>query len=420
MERPQAASNVMDPRPDRPQQLKRVVNLPLLTLYGLGTTIGAGIYALMGEIAGVAGYGAPLSFLVASVVAGFTACSFAELAGRFPRAAGAALYVQKGLGTDRLSVIVGLMVALAGVVSAAALLNGFAGYVQNYLDFDRAWIIIAAALALGGLAGWGIAQSVMVAAIITVVEVGGLLLVIGAGADQLAHMPARWHEFVPGTGSGIDITGMLVGVTLAFYAFIGFEDMVDVAEEVKRVRVTMPRAILLTLGFSTLLYLLLMVTALLTLTPDVLAAGDAPLARLYEAHTGEPTVIIGVIAMFAIINGALVQIVMASRVLYGLSARGQLPGMLGRVNPGTRTPLVATAAAVVLVLVLALYGSLGPLANTTSLIMLTVFALVNGALWRLKGQSPPPAETYDFPRVLPLLGMVLSVFLVLRELTASV
>lgn len=406
----------MDPRTDQPDKLKRTLNLPMLTLYGLGTIIGAGIYALVGEIAGATGYGAPLSFLVASLVAGLTACSFAELAGRYPRAAGAALYVQQGFGRVRLSVLAGLLAALAGVVSAAALVNGFTGYFQNYLELDRTWIIIAVTLVLGGLAGWGIAQSVAVAALITLVEVGGLLLVIGTGAGELTALVDRWHEFLPGPASTVGAGSVLLGVTLAFYAYIGFEDMVDVAEEVKGVRATMPRAILLTLGISTLLYLLLMVTALLAMPPSALAGSSAPLATIYEVQTGRPAVAIGIIAMFAIINGALVQIVMASRVLYGLSSRGQLPALLGRVNATTRTPLVATAVATAVVLALTLYGRLGPLAKTTSIIMLTIFALVNLALWRLKGRGPPPQETYDFPRAFPALGCLLSAAFVLREL----
>jgi amino acid transporter len=410
----------MEPQLDQPARLRRSLNLPLLTLYGLGTTIGAGIYALVGEIAGVAGYGAPFSFLIAAVVAAFTACSFAELSARYPRAAGAALYVQQGFGISRLSLLVGLLVALAGVVSAAALVNGFSGYLQAYLNLERVWVIVAVTLAMGGLAAWGISQSVVVAAVITLVEIGGLLLVIGVGAHELTALPERWQEFLPGGGTGVSATLILLGVTLAFYAFIGFEDMVDVAEEVKDVRKTMPRAILLTLGISALLYFVLMVSALLALSPAELAATGAPLATLYAEHTGEPAVVIGVIAMFAIINGALVQIVMASRVLYGLGSRGQLPAVLAWVSPTTRTPLLATAVATGAVLALALYGRLAGLAATTSLLMLTIFALVNLALWRVKGRGPAPESAYEFPRAFPLIGFLLSAAFVVRELALAV
>lgn len=395
--------------------LKRAINLPLLVLYGLGTIIGAGIYALVGEIAGVAGYAAPLSFVTAALVAGITAASFAELAARFPRAAGAALYVRQGFGSARLARVVGLLVILAGTVSSAALLNAFANHLQIYLDWPRATIIVAMGLVLAGLAAWGIAQSVAVAAAVTLLEIGGLVAIIAAGAPGLASLPERWTEFLPGSG-GFGAGAVLLGVPLAFYAFIGFEDMVDIAEEIKDVQVTLPRGILLTMAISTVLYLLLMVTALLAMTPSELAASNAPLVALYQAHTGVSPLVIGLIAMFAIINGALIQIVMASRVLYGLATRGQIPAWLGRVHPRTRTPLLATAVAGTLVVTLALSGGLAGLATTTSMLVLAVFALVNLALWRIKGQSPAPRLVIERRRMLPLTGFFLSTALIVREL----
>src|SRR5690606_14953233 len=265
-------------------------------------------------------------------------------AARLPCVAGAALYVQEGFGSIRLARLVGLLVALAGVVSAAALVNAFTGYLQAFLDVDRVWTVAAVSLAVGALVAWGIAESATVAAVITVIEVAGLLVVIGGGADALVTLPQRAADFLP-LGDGPALGGILFGVTLAFYAFIGFEDMVDVAEEVKSVHRTMPRAILLTLGLTTVIYLLLVVIALLVLPPAELASSPAPISALYEAATGHSPLFMGVVAMFAIINGALIQVIMASRVLYGLSSRGQLPAPLARVHPATRTPLIATAVA---------------------------------------------------------------------------
>lgn len=404
-------------RPAGPREpgpgLRRAINLPLLVLYGLGTIVGAGIYALVGEVAGVVGYGAPLSFLVAAAVAALTACSFAELSGRLPRAAGAALYVQQGFGAPRLAMIVGLLVALSGVVSAAALSNGFVQYLVAFVEVDRAVALSAAALTLGGLAAWGIAQSVAVAAIITLVEVGGLLAVIVVGADAFSTLPERWTDFVP---EGAAWPAIFVGATLSFYAFIGFEDMVDVAEEVRDVRRTMPIAILLTLASATLIYLLLLLSALLTLPPERLAAEPAPIAALWAAHTGRAPVELGVIAMFAIINGALIQIVMASRVLYGLAGRGQLPAWLGRVHPRTRTPVLATGVVTAAVLSLALVGRLAGLATVTSMLMLTIFAAVNLALWRLKGAGDAPDGALRVPRAIPLLGALACVGLIAWQL----
>ena len=394
--------------------LKRTLSLPMMVLYGLGTTIGAGIYALVGEVASVAGYFAPVSFLIASLLAGFTAISFAELCARFPRAAGAALYIKQGFASERLSTIVGLLVITAGLVSAAALVNGFVGYLHQFIGIDRVIAIMLVTLFLGSIAAWGIAESVTIASLITVIEIGGLLLVIAISGEDLSTFPSRWTELIPST----DITswaGVYLGVSLSFYAFIGFEDMVDVAEEVKEVKRTLPLAILLTLGITTLLYMLLMVTAVLSLPPAELASSEAPLARLYEHHTGEKAIMISIIGMFAIINGALIQMIMAARVLYGLSSRGQLPDLFGVVHHRTRTPLFATAAATAIVLILALIGRLGSLAEATSLIMLTVFSIVNLALWRIKRRDPHPVDVRTFPIWIPITGFFVSSAFVLSE-----
>ena len=395
--------------------LKRTLSLPMMVLYGLGTTIGAGIYALTGEIAGVAGYYAPASFLVASLMAGFTAVSFAELCGRFPRAAGAALYVRQGFDYGWLSTIVGLLVITAGLVSASALVNGFVGYLHQFIGIERAVAIVLVTLLLGGIAAWGIVESVIIASMITVIEIGGLLLVIVISGDALSTFSVRWIELIP----SLDLSSwayVYFGATLSFYAFIGFEDMVVVAEEVKDVKRNLPLAILLTLGITTLIYMLLMVSAVLSLPPAELALSEAPLSMLYEYHTGEKAIVISIIGMFAIINGALIQMIMATRVLYGLSSHGQLPDLLGVVHHRTRTPLIATAVATVVVLMLSLIGSLGSLAEVTSVIMLLVFSLVNLALWRIKRGDPYPEDVRVYPIWFPVFGFFVCFAFVMSEL----
>ena len=172
-----------------PVTLKRSLSLTMLVLYGLGTTIGAGIYALIGEIAGVAGYLAPFSFLVAALLAGVTALGFAELAARFPRAAGEALYVREGVGSTTLSTFTGLLVVLAGLVSAAAMINGFVGYLHQFMQTDRAVVIVVVTLTLGAAAAWGIAESVLIASLITLVEVAHETIDHGGRGDQ-----AREHH----------------------------------------------------------------------------------------------------------------------------------------------------------------------------------------------------------------------------------
>ncbi|MDH5558803.1 MAG: amino acid permease, partial [Alphaproteobacteria bacterium] len=223
--------------------LSRRLNLPLLVFYGLGTTIGAGIFVLVGRVAGRAGMAAPVSFLAASLLAAFTAFSFAELVARYPRSAGEAIYVREGFRSHRLALIVGLMVALSGMVSSAAIVNGSVGYLQEFLTMPRGAGIILILALLTALALWGIGESVTAAAIFTVLEIGGLLLVIWAAKGSLAELPARGAELIPPADAATWI-GITAGAMLAFYAFLGFEDLVNVAEETRDVTRTMPAAIL--------------------------------------------------------------------------------------------------------------------------------------------------------------------------------
>jgi APA family basic amino acid/polyamine antiporter len=398
-----------------PVTLKRSLNLPQLVLYGLGTTIGAGIYALVGEMAAISGYYAPVSFLLASIMAALTALSFAELSGRFPRCAGAALYVKEGFSSERLSVIVGLLVVAAGLVSSAAIVNGFTAYLGEFIELDRVTAIIIVTLAIGAIAAWGIAESVSIAAFVTVVEIAGLLLVIAVSYSGLAELPDRWRELVPATDS-TSWYGIYAGSLLAFYAFIGFEDMVEVAEETRQVRRNLPIGIMLTLGITTLLYMTIMVTAVLAMPPEQLAQSPVPLARLYEHYTADDATIISTIGLFALINGALIQMIMASRVLYGMSSRKLLPAIISRVNRRTQTPLVATALTTTAILLLAVSGSLASLAQATSLIMLIVFSLVNLALLHIKRKHPRPEGLIVFPVLIPLLGFVVSAAFIVLEL----
>lgn len=396
--------------------LKRSLSLIQLVLYGLGTTIGAGIYALIGELAGISGYYAPFSFLLASVMAALTALSFAELSGRYPRCAGAALYVKEAFSSERLSIVVGALVITAGLVSSAAIINGFTGYLHEFIELERISTIIIVCLAIGAIAAWGVAESVTIAALVTVIEIGGLLLVIGVGYSGFSELPDRWRELIPPMESA-GWHGIYAGSLLAFYAFIGFEDMIEVAEETKHVKRNMPIGIMITLGITTLLYMAIMITAVLAMPLQELAHSQAPLTRLYEHYSGGDATIISIIGLFALINGALIQVIMASRVLYGMSSRNLLPHILSKVNKSTQTPLVATAFATIAVLLLAVSGSLATLAQATSVIILIVFSLVNLSLLRIKRNDPAPEGLIVFPVIIPALGFLVSASFVIAELS---
>jgi amino acid transporter len=319
---------------------------------------------------------------MATALAAFTAFSYAQLSARYPRAAGAALYVQEGLGLPRLAQLVGLLVIVAGVVSSAALLNGFVGYLQEFTDIGRSAIIIAAGVALGAIALWGITESVWVAGIVSVIEVLGLIWITVLAAQAADFAAVDLQRLLPDFAFS-DWSLVFTGAVLAFYAYIGFEDMVEVAEEVRNVERNLPRAIMLTLILSTVIYIALVCSTILAVGPARLAQSAAPLADVYRHLTGTDPTVISVIGMFAIINGALIQVIMASRVLYGLASRGQLPRIFARVNRHTKTPLLATLVAAGTVTALAMSGTLAGLAELTSVTMLCIFALVNLSLCRL-------------------------------------
>jgi amino acid transporter len=399
--------------------LRRTLSLPLITLYGLGNILGAGIYVLIGKIVGHAGELAPLSFLLASLLAGLTAFSYAELSARYPLSAGEAVYVQKGFGLPALAAFVGLLIVFAGVVSSATILRGFVGYLQVFVPASHLVVLPLLVIVLGGLAAWGISQSVFVASLFTLVEIFGLVLIVALGAPGLLEM-----RDLPVTTARLaepDVwPGVLVGAFLAFYAFIGFEDMVNVAEEVRDPQHSLPRAIFWSIGVSTTLYFVVALVAVAAVPAPALAASDAPLALIYETLTGRTPLAITVIGMLAVVNGALIQIIMASRVWYGMSDRGWLPGAIGRVHPKTRTPLLATALVALLVLALALWSTIETLAKATSFALLLVFALCNLALWRLKGRTDQPQGIINVPRWVPAVGFAASLGVFLIQLVIDI
>lgn len=400
---------------NRDTALRRVMTLPLATLYGLGTIVGAGIYVLVGEVVVHSGGYAPVAFMVAGVIAAFTAFSYAELCARYPSSAGEAVYVYQGFHSRGGSTVVGVGVAFIGLVSAATIAHGFVGYLQVFLPVPRELAMIALILLLAGIAAWGIRESVWVAAAVTVLEVGGLLLVIGAVllVGEGASMEAV--HLVPPTDLAL-WPGILAGAVLAFYAFIGFEDMVNVAEEVREPSRNLPRAILLALVISLLLYLTVVVIVAGAVPLGELADSQAPMALVWERVTGQSPVMITGLSLLAVINGAMIQMIMASRVLYGMGRRGWLPAWLGVVNPRTRTPLRSTGVVMLAVTLFALLLPLVTLAQLTSVLTLGVFAAIHLALWRVQGSERAPEGVTTYPRWVPVIGALSCIALMLVQL----
>jgi len=400
----------------QPPGLKRVLGLTLVVLYGLGVTIGAGIYVLIGATAGQAGIYAPVSFCIAALVMAPTAASFAELSSRMPVSAGEAAYVREGLNSRGLALIVGLLVVTAGVVSAAAVAIGAAGYISVFIEAPDGLIISLVVLAMGLAAAWGILESVFLAGVLTLIEIGGLAVIVVAGIGNDPSIVLRFGEVVPGSFDPLIWSGVFSAGLLAFFAFIGFEDLVNIAEEVKEPLKVLPWAIFLTLVLSTLIYVSVVSIAVLSVPLEGLAASKAPLGYVYERVTGGSSLVISAIAVVATLNGIIVQMIMASRVLYGLSAQGDLPGILSQISPATRTPLIATALVAAIILVLSLAFPIEGLAEMTSRVTLTIFSLVNLALLRLKlREDAPPEDIFTVGLWVPVAGLSASLLLLAHD-----
>jgi amino acid transporter len=363
---------------DRSTGLRRVLGLPLLIFYGVGVTVGAGIFALVGEILGLAGERAPLAFLLAALLASLSAGSYAMLSRRFPRAAGAALYVGEAFGPG-LARIAGLGVALTGIFSSATISLAFASYLGSLVPLPAWLLAVALVAALAFVTCLGVKESVWTAAAITLLEVGTLVLIIALGAPELAD-GALWANVlaVPGDAASLGIVAAAAAV--AFFAFIGFEDIVNMAEETVRPERVLAPAIIATLAITTVIYVLVTMVAVAMSDRLDISASEAPMADLFTALSGWPGAPIAAIAAVAMINGVLVQMVMASRLLYGMARERLVPAWFGEVHPTRRTPVRAAIIIALAIAVLSLAAPLLGLARTTSYITLAVFTLVNLSL----------------------------------------
>ncbi len=394
---------------DAPPRLLRSLTLTHAVLYGLGVTIGAGIYVLVGIAAGRSGIHAPLAFIGSALVMAFSAASFAELGTRMPVSASEAAYVQAAFRRKWLSLVVGLLVVATATVSAAAISVGSAGYIGVFLNIPATWIILGVVLVMGAIACLPTVQSVTFAGIMTLIEVGGLLLIVVAGLSQGVGVVTRLPEIWPSLDDSVAWIGLTGTALIAVFAFIGFEHLVNVAEEMKEPSRTLPRALFLTLGLTALLYALVVWIAVIAVPPQDLALSSAPLALVFERLTGMPLVTMSAIAVVATLNGIIVHMIMIARVIYGLADQGNLPKALRHVNAVTRTPLLATAIGIGAILVLAIAVPLAGLADLTARLTLVIFAIINLALIRIKSANErQPPGTFVCPRWVPYAGLTSS------------
>ncbi|MGH2941350.1 MAG: APC family permease, partial [Solirubrobacteraceae bacterium] len=359
--------------------LKRAITPGLLLFFIVGDILGGGIYARVGQVAGETGGAIWVAFVVALVMAAFTAGSYAELVGKYPRAGGAGLYVHRAFGRPFVSFIVAFAVVASGIASASALARAFGGdYLSAFVDVPVVLTALALLMLIAAVNLRGIEESVKINVVFTLVEIGGLLLIVIVAGVALAGgdaEPGRAFEFKEG-GSMLGLA--LAGAAIAFYALIGFEDSVNVAEETQDPARTYPKALFAALAIAGTLYLLVTIGASMVVpTGDLAASSGALLEVIRQGPLDIPEKLFAGIGLLALSNGALINMIMASRLLYGMAQEGVVPGPFAAVLAGRRTPWFAILFTSSIAAVLVATGDLGSLADTTVALLVIVFGIVN-------------------------------------------
>lgn len=388
-----------------PPTLARRLGFFALIVYGIGDILGAGIYALVGKVIGISGAAAWATFLIAALAAVLTGLSYAELSARFPVAGGAAAFVRRAFPGKLPATLIGVFVLGTGLVSAATVTTAFAGYLQQLLPFPDwpAQLLLVAGMSF--LSFWGIQESSRVNFVLTAVEVGGLIAVIALGLAMMSGSAVQ--NFAAAARADFEWGAVLGGVTIAFYAYIGFEDLSNLAEEAKDPKRDLPRAILIAISVSTFVYILVTLALLIHVPKAEIAASKTPLLLVFDkAGLGRVADYFAVIAILAITNTGLINLIMASRLMYGMAREDLLPKSLASVHAGRRTPWLGVLVAGGAVLLLVFTGSLKVLAQTTSFLILIVFLLVHLSLLKLRWQRHPH-EGIQFPSLIPFCGILL-------------
>jgi APA family basic amino acid/polyamine antiporter len=394
--------------------LKRAIGPKLLLFFVIGDILGTGIYALTGSVAGKIGGALWLPFLLAFVVAFLTAFSYLELVGKYPRAAGAALYTHKAFGINFLTFMVTFTVMASGVTSAATAAKAFGDtYLKQFVELPT-WAVAAVFIAGLALINFrGVGESVKANVVLTCIELSGLLLIIGVGVyavSQGAGEPSRLTEI--DTGDSTAFLAITAATSLAFFAMVGFEDSVNMAEECHDPPRIFPGAMLLGMGVAGAIYVVVAVlSSLLVPAAELAEAKSGALFRVLEAGApGFPLAVFAVIGLFAVVNSALINMLMASRLLYGMSNERIIPRVFGTVHEGRRTPWVSIAFTSAIAIVLVASADITLLGGTTALLLLGVFTIVNIAVLVLR-RDPVGHSHFTAPSWTPWLGMVLCGFL---------
>ncbi len=398
-----------NPLPNRPREarrtpltaphtrpgLRREVGLLSATASGVGIVLGAGIYVLIGEAAGLAGSGVWLAFLVGAVLAAGTGLAYAELTSMLPEAGAAAAYARVAFGA-RVGFVTGWMDVAVNCIAAPAVALGFARYFSTLLGVPTTPVAVAVLLLCGTIALLGVSHTVRLASAFAAIEAGGLLLVLVAGAPYLGT--ADLSEVHGGA------TGLLAAAALVFFAYEGFEEIATLSEEVRDPTRNVPRALLLAIAVTTFVYVAVAAVAVSVVPWERLASAEAPLAEVVRvAGWGRFSNVLALVALFATFNTVLLLLATAPRAMYGMAQRGMLPAVFARVWAARGTPWVAIVTTLVVSIAFALSGDIAFVAQVTNFAVFTLFVSVNASLIRLRIARPELARPF---RARPSVGPV--------------
>jgi APA family basic amino acid/polyamine antiporter len=393
-------------------ELKRELGLLEITLSGVGIILGAGIYALIGKAAGLAGNAVWLSFALSALVAVFTGLSYAELSSMLPKASAEHEYTRRAFG-NRLAFIIGWLIILSGIIGASTVALGFGGYFNSLFSIPPTASGFVLIIALSFLLFYGIKESAWFAIVATLIETTGLILIIFIGFPYLGKVD--YFETPYG------LAGVFQASALVFFAYTGFESIVKLSEETKAPEKTIPRGLLLAILISIILYVLVAVAAVSVMGWEKLASSGAPFADLaFVALGSNAFALLSVIALFATANTVLLMLLGSSRIIYGMADSSTLPGILARVHPSRRTPWVAIFVAMVLSVIFIFAGDIAFVANITNFTLFVTFFVINAAVILLRYKEPQMKRPFRVPvsigrfTVLPLFGILFCIFMLFQ------
>lgn len=401
--------------------LKKAIGRNMLLFFVVGDVLGAGIYALVGEVGGRVGGAIWTAFGMALLLAFLTAFAYAELVTKYPKAAGAALYVNKAFRAPFLTFLVAFAVMCSGITSAATLSTAFGGaYLKQFVEVPTVLAALVFIVVVALINFRGISESVKLNVVLTCIELSGLVLIAviaGAAVFNGDGDPGRAFEFKSGESVPIAI---LAGAALAFYALIGFEDSVNVAEETEHPQRDYPRALFGGLLAAGAIYLVVTILASMAVPTHLLANSSGPLLEVAQVGPlAISTKVFALIALFAVANGALINMIMASRLVYGMSREGIVPRFFGGVHSERRTPLAAIVFTTALCMVLIAIGTLEKLADTTVTLLLCVFILVNVSVLVLR-RDRVGHDHFHAPSFIPVIGAVICAVLLTQQPSSTI